>query len=175
MQKLAIGIIKKPHGIQGNLRVKSLSGEIGHFLLLEEIYLRTGNEFISYAIERIVMYSPDVLLKLKGIDTPEQGKFFCGREIWVERKYANPLENGEFYVSDLNRCDVFFRERHLGSVKSSIEMGISCLLEVESPARKSTLVPFTERFVENVDIERRQILLKEDSLFRDTSHPDIIS
>ena len=176
MQKLAIGIVRKTHGVKGYLRVKSLSGETEHFLKLKTVFIKRKQEFESYRVGDVKSFSPYVLMKLEGIDTPEEGKKLCGIEIWVDRKHANPLRVDEYYISDLNRCRVFYREKLIGDVKSLIETGVSYVLEVECSPGNVVMIPLVKKFIDKVEIESQRIILNgEDFLSSEIPHTDTVS
>jgi 16S rRNA processing protein RimM len=165
--KLAIGLIRTSYGLKGELKVKSLSGEIGHFMKLKEICLKgrrlppgkqQEDRLPLYKVEYVRKHRDSILIKLAGIDTPEQGKSLSGYEIWVDRQYANPKDEDEYYHADLRYCTVLLDNREFGKIKSIIEGPQYELLEVQSRAGKTVLIPFTEEYVGTVDVEQKQVL-----------------
>jgi len=163
MDKLAIAIIKRSHGVKGYLRIKSLSGETDHFVSLKRVFIKERDAEKVFTVEDIRAVSPDgLLIKLKGIDSPETSKSFVGKEILVERKYASQLKKGEYYISDLCQCDVYKGNEVIGHVKSVINAGNADLLEVLSKNGEVLMIPFINRFVDNVDIGNGKIYLMQD-------------
>ena len=161
--KLATGIIRRSHGVKGFLRVKSLSGETGHFTGLKSVVIRIKNEDIRYFVEAVKKFSSgEILIKFQGIDTPEAGKKLIGKLLWVEREKAAPLGKNEFYIADLCRCGVYQKKHLLGRVVSVAEGGKAQLLEVRDEKGKTFLIPFEKRFVKEIDIGNRKIILSED-------------
>ncbi len=164
MDKLVTGIVKRSHGVKGFLRVKSLSGETRHFLNLEAVYIKDGNREIEYNVEAIkIIGGGDILLKLEGIDTPEYGKRFIGREILVDREKAAPLGEGEYYIADLYNCAVFFDNRHVGQVKSVMGGGRGEFLEIMGDEGRVLIIPFDKYFIENVDIENKIVIINKEN------------
>src|SRR6056297_1164093 len=104
MEKLAVGIVRTSHGVQGYVKVKSFSGETDHFSNMGEVLLVKDNREKAYRIEAVKTVHEGVLIKFEGIDTPEAGKLLAGSEIWVERSLSAPLEEGEFYAADVQDC-----------------------------------------------------------------------
>ncbi len=165
LQRLAIATIRTSHGVSGFLKVKSLSGEVEHFFRLKKVYIGPQEQPVPFEVEKAVpMSGADVLLKVKGIDTPEEARKLRGREIWVDRQDAAPLKEGEFYLGDLSGCRVLKRGQEVGRVKTVIEGGASSFLEVVDPQGRSRLVPFSEPFVGEVRVDAGTIELKEDAL-----------
>jgi 16S rRNA processing protein RimM len=162
VDRLAIGRIRTPHGLNGYLKVKSLSGETRHLLDVEVVYVRMEDRFLPLEVERAVEHGREVLLKLKGIESPEEGKRYSGLEIWADRRHACPLGEGEYYVADLCGCRVLQHDREIGRVVAVAEGEGRDFLEVEGAAGQRWIVPFQEVFVGEVDVAGRSILLKEE-------------
>lgn len=161
-KRLVIGIIRTSHGVKGELKVKSLSGESGHFLKLKEINLKKENIYYQFKVERIRENAGNVLLKLEGVDTPEEGKKLIGSEIWVDRDKACPLNDGEYYYADLCECVVIKEDEKIGYVRSIFETSKQDILEVVDLNRKILIIPFTEEYIGEVNIEDQKIYLKRD-------------
>ena len=163
-KRLVVGIIRTSHGVKGELKVKSFSGETNHFLKLKEINLKKENVYYQFKVERIREIAGDVLLKLRGIDTPEEGKKYIGSEIWVERSKACPLSDGEYYYADLCQCVVIEEAKEIGHVRSILETSKQDILEVIDLNGKTRMIPFSEEYVGEVNIKDQKIYLKRDAI-----------
>ena len=163
MEKLAIGKIRTSHGLKGYLKVVSFSGETDHFFKLDSVLLKGKNRQRTFAVEEIKTFGTTVLLKLEGIDSPEDGKKLSGWEIWVEKEFAAPLKKGEYYVSDMVGCKVLFEENVVGTVKGVTDSSADDLLEV-STEKGLFYVPFRNEFVGEVNIPDGTIVLKDNGL-----------
>ncbi|MBQ3966558.1 MAG: 16S rRNA processing protein RimM [Treponema sp.] len=109
-ERFVVGIIRGSHGVTGNFKVESTSGEYEHFADMEEVTLRngkTGSEKL-YKIEGVELSGQTLLMKLAGIDSPEEVKKINGCEIVVPREYACPLDKSEWYVEDLKQCALVY-------------------------------------------------------------------
>jgi len=166
MERLAIGKIGSPHGVKGVLKVRSYSGETEHFMRLREVTLVSGDREKLFPVEEIRVAGSTLLLKLTGIDSPEEGKSYSGWEILVRREEAAALGEGEYYHTDLCRCSIVKDSKRLGRIRSVCEGGASDLLEIETPAGKVFLVPFIDEFVGAVDLDGRTVELKADWLLQ---------
>src|SRR6056297_2843448 len=161
MDKLAVGIVRTSHGVQGYVKVKSYSGETAHFSEMREVLLIKNKREKAYRIESVKSIHDGVLIKFEGIDTPEAGKLLAGYEIWVERAASAPLAEGEFYAADVIGCHLYFQGTDVGEVKAIIENGATDLLEVK--VKEGTrIVPLTEQFIGKIDVEERTIELKDE-------------
>ncbi|MFW5710644.1 MAG: ribosome maturation factor RimM [Spirochaetia bacterium] len=161
MGKLAVGIVRTSHGVQGYVKVKSFSGETAHFSEMREVLLIKNNREKAYRIEAVKPFHQGVLIKFEGVDSPEAGKLLAGSEIWAERGESAPLEEGEFYAADVVGCHLYFQGSDVGVVRSIIENGATDLLEVKVD-KGTRIVPLTEQFVGEIDVENKTIELKDD-------------
>ena len=166
IDRLAVGVVTATHGLNGELRVRSFSGSLAHLAVLTEATLRKGGVERVLQVESSRPAHPDVFMKISGIDTPEEARRFIGEEIWLPRSQAAPLGESEFYMADLCRCSLFWGEELIGEVRTVIEAGGIPLLEIMSCAGKTRLVPFTDHFIADVEVEKGRIFLREDEIVR---------
>lgn len=162
MDRLATGRIAGCHGLRGYLKVASFSGGTEHLLRLKRLTLRLGGKETEFAVEEAKVHGRGLLLKLAGVDTPEQCARLRGAEIWVERSEACALAEGEYYVADLCRCRVFRCGEELGRVIAVSEGNAAEFLEVERPSGSRLVVPLSDRFVGPIDVQAGRIELREE-------------
>ncbi|MBQ8014540.1 MAG: 16S rRNA processing protein RimM, partial [Treponema sp.] len=137
-----VGFVRTSHGISGEFKVESTSGEYGHFASMKEVALRNGKtgEEKSFSVEYAEVGGCDLYLKLAGIDSPESVQKYSKWEIVVPRKYACPLEKNEWYVEDLKNCALVYEGKDglagksapikVGTITDVMEGGSGNLLEV---------------------------------------------
>jgi 16S rRNA processing protein RimM len=160
--KIAIGDVRTSFGVRGELKVRSYSGETGHFLKLETVVLQRGTVEETFEVERVRKASAVLIMKLKGIESPEEGKKYRQAVIWVDRKFASERSKDEFYHADLVGCTVFFENRPIGEVSAIFDGGSGDLMEVVLDEKTRRLVPFHREFIGEVDIEGKKIELLVD-------------
>jgi len=175
---LVIGIIRTPHGLSGTFKVQSTSGEIDHFFDLEEVVIRLNGTEKFFKVEEVKGSPHNLIMKLAGIDSPEDVKHYSGAEILVSREHACFLDENEFYVNDLKGCSLVYdsntdgltaksgsTKQIVGTITGVMEGGAGDLLEVDVAERvepfesRSVLVPFRKEFIGNIDIENKEICL----------------
>ena len=168
--QLAIGRIRTAHGIRGELKVESLSGETEHFRGLREVTLvrsaTDGQDSVrhTFPVEGVRMGHRVVLLKLAGIDSPETAKQWRDWEIVANRDDAAPLESGEYYYADLIGLAVYCGADERGRVTELWEGGRTVLLEITLADGTKRLVPFQEEFVSEVDLDSGRLVLGSDEV-----------
>jgi 16S rRNA processing protein RimM len=163
---LACAVVTSTHGVAGELKVRSFSGETGHIAALREALFRKGalEKRLRFESVRLPGGSSAAIVKIAGVETPEQAARLVGWEIWVARADAAPLGLGEFYAADLCGCGVWLADKRIGGVRSVWDGGPAQLLEVEGEDGRTVLVPFTEHFVGDVDVARGRIELRGDEV-----------
>jgi len=158
-----VGVITSTHGVTGELKVRSFSGQAAHLLGLEGALLRKGPAERRVSFAGVRPQGAGLIVRVQGMDTPERARSLVGFEIWVPRAQAAPLSDGEYYEADLCRCTVWVGDRRVGRVRSVWEGGPTQLLEVEGEG-KTFLVPFSEHFVGEVDVQGGRIRLAGDEV-----------
>jgi 16S rRNA processing protein RimM len=166
MDLLSVGIVKAPHGVRGEIMVRSFSGSTENWKRLREAQFgnRTVRRCLKIATQRPV--HGGALMKLDGCDSREQAQAMVGSEVWVKREYACNLSAGEYYTADLCGCRVFFEDEPIGAVRSVMEAGPSQLLEIVTDDGRVHLIPFTDHFIGEVDPADGRISLREDCIVR---------
>jgi 16S rRNA processing protein RimM len=163
---LAVGAVTGTHGVEGAIKVKSLSGLVDHLLVLREAIFRRGEIEKQLTFEWVRPQSLGVIVKVRGFATPEKARGLVGYQMWVPRAQAAPLGDAEYYEADICRCELRLGEERLGAVRSVMDSGASQLLEVVRLDGTSFLVPFTDHFVGEVDVAARTIALKDVGIVR---------
>ena len=151
-----------PFGLDGFVKVKPFSGETGHFSRLENVTLRQGDKEKVLNIAEIAPRENFLLMRFAGIGNPEAAAILNGAEIIVEREYAAPLNEGEYYVEDLKGLEVVSAAGELlGHICDVVEGGSGQLAEVELPSGEKRFAPFRKEFFGDVSFEKGSIVLLE--------------
>lgn len=163
-QVLATGKIKSAFGINGKVKVFSYSGETDHFFCLSSVILEKNGRRREVEVESVERHFGELLVKFKGIDTPEDAKALSGCDILVPREQASRLKNGEVYAADLIGMKLMYDNQEAGVVLSVSEGSQAVLMEVECSDGKRRIIPLLrDVFVESPDVEKGTIklLMKE--------------
>lgn len=168
-RELVIGRVRTAHGVRGELKIEPISGESAHFTTLNELTLVRRSERHTLRVESVRPAHRVVLVKLAGVDSPEEAKRWRGWEIVVPREQAAPLDEGEYYYADLVGLRVIFENDEsglmtLGTVSAVWEGGPSAILGIRRPDGQERLVPFQEAFVKRVDAEAGTLELETDEV-----------
>ncbi|MDR2489980.1 MAG: ribosome maturation factor RimM [Spirochaetaceae bacterium] len=161
LSEFVTAYIAQPFGVEGFVKVRSLSGETEHLLARTELRLRftagQGDGTKTYTVEQIRRFggADDVLLiKFAGVDTPEAAKKLQSAEIITPREESAPLADDEFYIEDLKGLAVRGLDgSDYGHIENIVEGGGGQLVELLLPEGASRLVPFRHEFFGEVSVE----------------------
>jgi 16S rRNA processing protein RimM len=166
VQEFIVGHVGQPHGLEGFVKIRSASGEWKHLLALDEILLRGKTDEKTYSIEETRANSGQILMKFRGIDSPEAARTLSGAALITGRDRAAPLAENEFYIEDIKGLAVVRgplpEPEKLGTVNDVLEGGGGWLLEVKLLSGKTCLIPFRKEFFGDMDEKKRAILLLEE-------------
>lgn len=151
---IEIGIIVKPQGVKGEMKVSPLTDNPKRFLKLEEVFI-DGKE---YKVESVRVSGNDVFVFLDGISDRDEVEKFRNKSIFVERSNAIKLEKDRYFIVDIVGCEVFLEDKSIGVVKDVLQYGSADIYVVKSK-ENSVMFPALKTMFLKVDIENKQIHL----------------
>jgi len=159
-QWTAIAALVKPRGNKGELTAVSLSSKPDRFAHLTKVHLfGDGSEF---TIERIWDHDGTLVFKFAGVDSINDAEKLRGAEVRVPSEERVPLDEGEYFHSDLIGCEVrdLSTNRLIGKVTGWEEYGGPSLLDVDNGR---ILIPFVKAICPEIDPQARiiKVLLPE--------------
>ncbi|MGN0729194.1 ribosome maturation factor RimM [Treponema sp.] len=187
-ERFVVGIVRGSHGITGEFKVESTSGEYEHFADMEEVALTDGTAEKKYKVESTKAAASTLYMKLEGINSPEEAAVLNGWKIVVPRKNAHKLQKNEWYIEDLKGCSVWYKKETadntapaldensvVGTVTNVMEGGSGYLVEIllseacsfldtslklnKNGGARTVLVPFKDNFIGRVDVENKTMQL----------------
>ena len=157
-ERVAVGRVRRPHGVRGELRVEVLSDNEQRFEPGSQLWLSTEGQASRQV--RVIgrrFDKADVLLTLEGFDQRDQVEPLRGALFEVPREQVPAAEDGTYYYFELEGCRC--RDRtlgDLGTVVDLLEDGGGLLLVVRN-GESEVPIPFVARFLQRVDVERGEI------------------
>jgi len=148
---LVVGRILAPWGYRGEVKVEILTDFPERFSRLREILV--GDERRPYRVQAARLHKGAILLKLGGIDTPEQADALRGEILYVPLSEAMPLGKGEYYHHQILGLTVWTVEgENLGRISEILETGSNDVYVVTGEGRE-VLVPALKSVIREVDLE----------------------
>lgn len=158
---VAIGVIRKPHGVRGEASVEPWTQDPTRFEVLETIYLVSpdGETILSAPIRSIRHHGQRVLMAVEGIDTPETIRTYSGWSVEIPEQDRLETADDEYYLYELENLEVVDPQGEpIGRVISVAEGGGGFLLTIRSEAGREFDLPFVKAICTEVDLERGRIV-----------------
>ena len=155
---LEIGQIVNTFGIKGMVKIKPFTDDINRFDRLKKVYISNKNGKKEYQIQEVKYHKNMVLMKLEGVDTPEQADLLRQSYLLVDRADEEPLEEGVYYIVDLLGLEVYTDENKLlGKVEDIFNTGSNDIYVIKDELGKQILLPGIPEVLKNVDLEKGRI------------------
>ena len=149
--------IGAPHGIKGEVRVKSFTDDPLAFGDYGKLHDREGRK---YQVLDMRLAKTVVVTRFKGIDTREKAEALNGIELFVDRATLPEVEDeDEFYMSDLVGLAAVSPDGNvLGTVKEVYDFGAGDILEIRMENGPLEMFPFTREIFPQVDTAAGRIV-----------------
>ena len=159
-ERIAIGIIRKAHGVRGEASVEPWTDSLDRFDELESVTLVAPDDaqMREVAVESVRIHAGRALLKFATIDSPEEIQTLHNWTVEIPEDEARELDEDEYFLHDLiglTLVDAEGRER--GVVTETYEGGGGILLNVKRPDGKEFELPFAADLCTEIDLEAKRM------------------
>jgi 16S rRNA processing protein RimM len=149
---IEIGRILKPHGIQGQLKVRLYSDNFDEFTDRGFAYARQDGDIRRMDYEAVRVEPPFVYLRADGVTTRSEAEALCGLPLLLRRSDLKAPEEGEHYIVDLIGLSVVDESgAKLGVLKDVLQHGAADVYVVHGP--KGFMFPALKRVIIAVDTD----------------------
>lgn len=150
---LQVGVVVKPHGVHGEVKVYPTTDDIKRFDDLREVWLVTKKGAAALTVEGVKYFKQLVILKFKDLDTVESIEGFRQCPLLVTREHAVKLAPGEYFLADVIGMKVIDEdEKELGTLVDVLQTGANDVYVVDM-AGKEVLIPSIPDCILNRDFE----------------------
>jgi 16S rRNA processing protein RimM len=160
---LVVGRIARPHGVRGEMRVEILTELPERLMWLTEVYLARDPDALEpdrVDVAQVRLHKEQALLQLTGVTTREAAEDLRSMLLMVPVADALPLEEGEYYLYQLEGLKVVTDEDEvLGVVREVLETGANEVFVVDG-SRGEILLPNTVEVVQDIDLAAGRITVK---------------
>ncbi len=171
MDYYRIGMIVRPHGVHGEMKLIPLTDDVNRFRRLHSAYLEDGSAHMAVDVRSVAVQPDAVFLGLSGVNTREEAEKLRGKYICVDRAHAVQLPPDTYFIADLIGCETFDSQgTAYGKITDVLQTGANDVYVIRGA--KETLVPALKKVLKEVDIENKRItfwrdVLKEVAVFED--------
>lgn len=159
---IAVGVIRKAHGVRGESSVEPLTDTVERFEELERVFLVSPDrkQTVETTVESARFHAGRALVKFAAIPSPEAVRDFYDWTVEIPEEEARPLEKDEYFLHDLEGLQVVDGDgRLIGIIVKVIEGGGGFLLEVKKSGGGSFDLPFAADICTEIDIEAKKIVV----------------
>lgn len=152
-----IGLIVKPHGVRGELKVMPTTDDPARFKRLKQVIIDGKN----YGVSGTKIAADAVYLSLSSVSDRNTAELFRGKFLRVKREDAEPLDENTYYIADVIGCKVI---TDTGKFICTVTEVISAKTDVfvgKTADGKTVRFPFLKDALCSVDISACTITVKE--------------
>ncbi|MCE5234684.1 MAG: ribosome maturation factor RimM [Clostridiaceae bacterium] len=156
---LRVGLILRPHGVKGTVKLLPLTDDVSRFSSLWEAFLerKEGYESVSVRCES-VRGDKEVYLSIEGVGTREDAALLRDVYLCVDRAHALKLPAGRYFVADIVGCEVFGTDgAFYGKVEAVLQNGAADVYVVRG--EKTLMFPVLKKLLSAVDVNEKKIVL----------------
>lgn len=155
-----VGVIASTHGVKGEVKVFPTTDDPRRYDILKKVYLDTKKELLELNISGVKYFKKFVIVKFKEFNNINDIEKYKSMDLLIERKDAIPLEEGEFYISDLLGLSVITDDdKELGILKDVLQTGANDVYVVEDKNRNEILLPVIKECILNVDLDKKIVMV----------------
>lgn len=152
---LPIGLITKPQGIRGEVKVKSYLDDAESFRLIKRVFL-DGDE--ERKVLSVRTGAGAVYLGLSGVFDRNAAELLRGKELLLPREEAPDPGEGRYYIADLLGMSVVSEEGEFLGILKEIRPASADVYTVEKDG-KEILFPAVKGLIDKINFDENKIVV----------------
>ena len=153
---LAVGLLRRPHGVAGDLVFEVYSDFPERIRPGTLLYL--GDERTPLKITRRKPHNDGMVLGFDGVSTHEQAAKLTGKVAYVRADDRPPLPEGEYYHHQIIGLQVEDENGiPLGVVTEIIQTGANDVYVVRNEAGREILLPALQQVLLEINLEQQRM------------------
>ena len=158
-EMLKIGVVVKPQGIKGELKVMPLTDDAQRFKKLKEVVI----DGTSYRVANAKVGVDAVFVALDNVTDRNTAELFRGKSLYVHRKDAIVPKENSYFIVDIIGCKVVTDTGEEVGVVTDVTSAKTDIFTVDC-AGKIMRFPFLKDALVKVETENKLITIKEKRL-----------
>lgn len=159
-ERLKIGLIVKPQGVRGELKVQPLTDDINRFARLKETII----DGKTYRVEKAVIGGNAAYITLSGINDRNAAETLRGKFTEVNREAAVPLTEGRYFIADIIGCTVVTDNDETVGEVVDVFSARTDIFTVSTVDKRVMRFPFLKDLIVDIDTEKKRVVVKEKRL-----------
>ena len=154
---VAIGYIRRAHGVRGSVLIESLTDNPARFETLSDVQIEIDGSRRSFRLENCSAASNGWLVKFEGVDDRNEAERLKGGYLQIEAGDLPELEEGSYHVIDLTGIEVYTTSGELlGTVSEILKYPANDVWVVEGDKGK-LMLPAIRDVIKKVDIPGKRM------------------
>jgi 16S rRNA processing protein RimM len=151
---LTVGFLRRAHGLQGEINMDLHTDFPERMKSGRKLFV--GEQHQPVTIASVRPHQSGLLVKFKGIETPESAALFRNQWVYIQAKDAAPLPEGQLYQHELIGFKVVDEnDNALGELTEILETGANDVYVVKDEAGKEILLPAIPSVILELDAAHR--------------------
>jgi 16S rRNA processing protein RimM len=151
---LSVGFLRRPHGVQGEI-IMDLHTDFPERMKSGR-KLFVGEEYKPMTLTNVRPHQLGLLVKFKGVETPEDAGMYRNQWVYIKAKDAPPLPDGKIYQYELIGFKVVDEnDNPLGELVEILETGANDVYVVKDDSDKEILLPNIPSVILDLDTGAR--------------------
>lgn len=156
-----IGVITTTHGLKGEVKVFPTTDDLNRFKSLKKCFIRTAKEDIPVEKNTCKFFKNMVILSFKEFKDINEVERFRNCDIYVTREDAVPLDEDEYYISDVIGMNVVLEDgAELGVLDDVMLTGANDVFVIKLKDGKELLMPVIKECVLDVNYEENKVTVR---------------
>ena len=171
-QRMAVGVFGAPHGVRGEMRLKSYTGDPLAIVDYTPLTDQSGQR--RFVLKKARPFKDDLLIvTVEGVADRDAAARLTNLEVYASRDVMPPAEEDEFYHADLIGLSAVDEQGEtLGHVVGLMNFGAGDMLEIKlNRPGPTALLPFTKTFVPLIDLKQGVIHIRAPADFGQETPP----
>ena len=156
---LEIGKIVSVHGLKGDVKVEPWCNEPEFICEFDKLYSKDGKK--EFEVERSRVQKNMVIMKLKGVDSVEEGQALRNKILFMDREDVG-LEEGYYFFQDLIGLTVIDvdNQRVYGEIKDVFQTGANDVYHIKSEDGKEYYIPAIADVIIKTDLQDGKMYIR---------------
>ena len=157
---LKVGLIIKPQGIKGELKVQPLTDDITRFKKLKDVLIDDK----TYRVARATIGAGTVFVALSGVNDRDTAETFRGKFILVDRENAVELPKDNYFIVDIIGCSLVTDFGEKIGVITDVTSARTDIFTVKTEHGRTMRFPFLKDLLISVDVDLKTVTVKKQRL-----------
>ena len=151
---LTVGYLRRPHGVHGEMIMDLHTDFPERMKSGRKLFVGEGHQ--PRTLTDVRPHQSGLLVKFKGVETPEEAGLLRNQWVYISSKDAEPLPEGQIYQHELFGFRVVDdNDNLLGEIVEIIETGANDVYVVKDDAGREILLPAIPSVILELDTDRR--------------------